>query len=177
MTVDGFISGPNGEMDWMNLDWSADLIEYVTEITNPVDAILLGRILAQGFIPYWTDAFNKPKPEEGSKKMVETSKVVFSKTLTSSEWANTILANGELAKEINSLKMQKGSDMIVYGGGKFVSSLIKEKLIDELHLFINPVIIGKGMPIFQKVLEKQTLTLLNSKQFDCGIIVLTYQPI
>jgi len=108
--------------------------------------------------------------------MVETPKVVFSKTLTASPWERTSIANGDLTEEINDLKNQEGNDMIVYGGGKFVSSLIKENLIDELHLFINPAVIGKGMPIFQEVTEKQNYNLIASKQFDCGIIVLTYHP-
>lgn len=150
LTVDGFISGINGEMDWMTFDWSSDLKEYVTAITEPVDTILLGRDLAEGFIPYWTAALNQTEPEEGARKMAATPKVVFSKTLTSSEWENTTIANGFLADEINALKKQSGTEMIVYGGGKFVSSLLKEKLIDELHLFINPVAIGKGMPFLME---------------------------
>ncbi len=85
LTVDSFISGINGEMDWMTFDRSSDLKEYVTAITEPVDTILLGRDLAEGFIPYWTAALNQTEPEERARKMVETPKVVFSKTLTSSE--------------------------------------------------------------------------------------------
>lgn len=178
LTIDGFISGENGEMDWMLLDWSDDLKEYITEITNPVDTILLGRKLAEGFIPYWTEAFNNPNgEEEGARKMVETPKVVFSKTLLKSEWDRTIIATGELADEVNALKNQAGGDMIVYGGGKFVSSLIKEKLIDELHLLINPAVLGKGMPIFQEVSQIQNFKLMYSKQFECGIIVLKYNPV
>lgn len=178
LTIDGFISGANGEMDWMLLDWSDDLKEYIREITNPVDTILLGRKLAEGFIPYWTQALNNPDgEEEGARKMVETPKVVFSKTLIKSEWERTIVANGKLADEVNVLKNQAGGDMIVYGGGEFVSSLIKEQLIDELHLLINPAVIGKGMPIFQEVSQIQNFKLMYSKQFECGIIVLNYHPV
>lgn len=157
LTVDSFISGINGEMDWMTFDRSSDLKEYVTAITEPVDTILLGRDLAEGFIPYWTAALNQTEPEERARKMVETPKVVFSKTLTSSEWENTTIANGFLADEINALKKQNGTDMIVYGGGKFVASLLKEKLIDELHLFINPVAIGKGMPFLMESPNRKRL--------------------
>lgn len=177
MTIDGFIAGVNGEMDWMVFDWSSDLKEYVTAITEPVDTIVLGRHLAEGFIPYWTAALHQTEPEEGAQKMVETPKVVFSKTLTSSQWENTTIANGALADEINALKTQKGADMIVYGGGKFVASLLKENLIDELHLFINPVAIGKGMPIFNDITQAQNFELVFSKPFDCGITVLKYKPI
>ncbi len=102
---------------------------------------------------------------------------MFSKTLTKSEWDNTEVENGDFVEKINALKKQDGNDLIVYGGGKFVSSLIKEKLIDELHLFVNPAILGKGMPIFQDVDAMQKLDLVSSKHFDCGIIVLVYKPV
>lgn len=176
ITVDGFIAGPNGEMDWVNMNWGDDINEYVTQLTESVDTILLGRNLAEGFIPHWTAAYNQKTPEPGSEIFVKTPKIVFSKTLSKSEWENTIVVNGNLKDEVISLKQKSGKDLIAYGGSKFVSSLIKDKLIDELHLFINPVIIGKGMPIFQEVSEKHDLKLISSKTFDCGIIVLTYKP-
>jgi len=182
MTIDGFISGTNGEMDWMTFNWTEDLKEFVGQLTNPVDTILLGRNLAEGFIPHWAAALDSPEPEEGAEKFVKTQKVVFTKTLSKSDpmvigWNNTVLAQGDLVDEINDLKKQAGGDMIVYGGGKFVSSLIKDNLIDELHLFINPVIIGNGLPIFNAVTKKHPYQLMSTRPFDCGIVVLTYQPL
>lgn len=172
MTIDGFIAGPNGEMDWMNVNWYDDLMDYVGQLTEPVDTILLGRTLAQGFIPHWTAALETN--ELGAEKMVMTPKVVFSKTLTTSEWANTTIATGNLTDDIQELKNQPGRDLIVYGGGTFVSSLIRENLIDELHLFVNPVILGSGMPIFREVAKQQHYRAATANRFDCGIIVLTY---
>ena len=175
ITLDGFISGKNNEMDWMIVNWSNDLKDYVTRLNERVDTILLGKNLALGFIPHWTDAYNRPEPMEGSEKYVKTPKVVFSKTLKKSEWDNTVVANGDLIEEVNKLKNQKGKDMIVFGGGKFVSSLIKKGLIDEYHLFINPVALGEGMPIFQDLDHRQNVTLQNSQVFECGIVVLKYK--
>jgi dihydrofolate reductase len=175
MSIDGFIAGPNGEMDWLNQNWGDDINAHVTALTEPVDTILLGRILAQGFIPYWTSAYNSPEPAPGSKKFVETPKIVFSKTLTSSEWDNTIVENGDLKNAVNDLKKQDGGDIIAYGGGTFVSSLIREKLVDELHLFVNPTVLGKGMPIFQDVQAMQNYSFVSAQPFDCGIVELTYK--
>lgn len=175
MTIDGFIAGANGEMDWMTFNWSDDLKEYVTQITKPVDTILLGKNLAQGFIPYWTAALNNPEPEEGAKKMIETPKVVFSTTLKNSVWDNTIVVNGDLVDEVNKIKNQDGKDIIVYGGGTFVSTLIKAGLIDEYNLFINPVAIGNGMTIFKALDRKQHLKLTTAKQFECGVSLLCYE--
>ena len=179
MTIDGFIAGPNGEMDWMTFNWSDDLIAYVTELTDSFDTILLGKNLAQGFIPHWANVAANPENPEHSAGLIfnGTDKVVFTKTLETSEWPNTVLAKGDLVEEVNRLKNQSGKDLIAYGGGQFVSSLIQAKLIDELNLFVNPAVLGKGMSIFQSVTEKQSYELLGARAFACGIVVLTYKPV
>ncbi len=177
ITIDGFVAGPNGAMDWMVFDWDDDMKNYVDEITKSVDCILLGHKLAQGFIPSWTDRTSNPETADAfSHKMVNTPKIVFSKTLEEIEWKNTTLAKGDSVQEITQLKKQSGEDIIVYGGGSFVSFLIMEGLIDEYHLFVNPVALGKGMTIFNKLENMLNLNLLESKAFDCGIVLLCYEP-
>ena len=175
ITVDGYIAGLNGEMDWLIFDWDNELKHYVREITEQVDCIVLGRKLAQGFIPHWA-AIPKGEDAWSIDKMKNTKKVVFTKTLEKSEWENTVLAKGELVDEITKLKKQEGKDIIAYGGASFVSALIKEGLIDEFHLFINPTAIGKGLSIFNKLEVNQNLILIKSTSFDCGIVVLRYEP-
>src|SRR5688500_7027890 len=137
----------------------------------------MGRKMVDGFIPYWTEVMNKPDDlwNAFAKKMVEIPKVVFTKTLYKSEWANTDIATGDLKDEITKLKNLDGGDIIVYGGASFDSSLIKEKLIDEFYLFINPVAIGNGMTIFKDLNEIQKYTLIESKAFACGIVFLRYE--
>lgn len=175
VTIDGFVAGPNGEMDWMIFNWDDGLNKYVTELTVPVDTILLGRKLAQGFIPHWTTAAEAvATPDQFTSKMVETPKVVFTKTLTANHWAHTELAGGDLTDEITKLKAQEGGDIITYGGGNFVSNLIKANLIDEYYLFINPTAIGKGMAIFGDIEGKLGLQLVETKLFDCGVAVTRY---
>jgi dihydrofolate reductase len=177
MSIDGCIAGPNNEMDWMV--WSGDekLKEYENRIHEPVDTILLGRNMTGELISYWSDVMSKPDDPEYAlaKKMIETPKVVFTKTLTKSEWSNTDIATGDLKYEINKLKSQNGGDIIVYGGASFDSSLIKEKLIDEFYLFVNPVAIGNGKTIFRDLSEIQKLTLIESIAFDSGIVLLHYE--
>lgn len=178
MTIDGFVSGQNGEMDWMKFPWTEDILNYVREITEPVDTIVLGRKLAEGFIPHWTNVAKDPNnPEyEGGVKYATTQKIVFTKTLDKSVWDNTEIAKGELVEEINNLKSKSGKDIMVYGGGTFVSALIKNKLIDELHLFVNPAAIGSGMPIFKELHQNLSLELVECKKFDCGIAIMKYVP-
>jgi dihydrofolate reductase len=96
MSVDGFIAGPKGEMDWMVLDWDDKIRNYVFELTEPVDTILLGRKMTDGFISYWSDVMTKPDDPSSidrshafAKKMIDTPKIVFTKTLKKSQWPNT----------------------------------------------------------------------------------------
>lgn len=178
ISIDGFIAGPNNEMDW--LVWDDKYIKYINEITESVDTIIMGRKMVDGFIPYWTEVMNKPDgPNDPwnaiAKKMVEIPKVVFTKTLHKSEWANTDIATGGLKDEITKLKNLDGRDIIVYGGASFDSSLIKEKLIDEFYLFVNPIVMGNGKTIFRDLKETQKLKLIESKVFDCGLVLLHYE--
>jgi dihydrofolate reductase len=100
---------------------------------------------------------------------------VFSRTLKKSEWDNTDLASGEIVDEVNALKNEQGGDIICYGGSEFVSSLIKNDLIDEYNLFINPVAIGEGMSIFNGLSDKKDFILEESKVFPCGIVLIKYR--
>jgi dihydrofolate reductase len=179
LSIDGYIAGPNGEMDWMTWNWDDQLKDFVTNLTDGIDTILLGRGMAGGFIGHWSNVVNNT-PDDPSypfaKTMVDAHKVVFTKTMESSEWDNTELAKGDITEEVNKLKNQDGKDIIVYGGAGFVSSLIKAGLIDEYYLFVNPAAIGKGLQIFAGLDSKLNLKLTKAQQFDCGIAALCYQP-
>jgi len=173
-TPNGFVCGPGGELDWTKRDWDDELKNYVIKFTEPVDTIILGRKLAEGFIPHWASAVTDPKSADVfAHKMNDTQKIVFSKTLKQTEWPNTKLANGDLADEIARLKSQPGKDIVVYGGAEFVSNLIQQGLIDELHLFVNPTAIATGKSIFK---DTTKLNLVKSRAFSCGVVVLNYEP-
>ena len=177
MSVNGCIAGPNGEMNWMVGLLDDELIKYAYKITESVDTILMGRKMTDVFISSWLEVMNKPDDPwyAFSKNMIETPKVVFTKTLNKSRWINTDIATGDSIEEVSKIKSQNGGDIIVYGGASFDSSLIKEKLIDELYLFINPVAIGNGMTIFKDLNEIQKYTLIESKAFESGKILLRYE--
>lgn len=178
LSVDGYVAGVNGEMDWMTMNWDEALAKYVGDLTEPIDTIILGRVLAQGFIPHWASIATNPETTvDYARKFHETPKVVFTNTIQEHSWEFTTLEHGNLAESIAQLKNQDGGDIIAYGGGSFVSALINENLIDEYHFFINPVILGDGMPIFKKLDHRQNLKLVKSQGFECGIIVMCYEPI
>ena len=181
VSIDGFVGGPAGELDFMEWNWDQALKDYVTNLTAPVDLIVMGKNLAQGFIPYWAKVAADPNDVqvEFGKKMHETEKLVFSNTLKTipADWPNTKLATAPLKQTIIDLKNKQGGDIIVYGGAQFVRSLLKEGLIDELNLFVNPTAIGNGMMIFSDLEKKAGFKLVEGKPFDCGIVLLKYAPV
>ena len=176
VTLDGFNStGPDDEQQWVT--WDLDGIkQYVIDLLDTSDTILIGRKLAEGYIPYWQDVITKPDDSmyEFATRIVGAKKVVFTKTLEKSIWDKTDLAKGNITDEVHKLKNQEGKDLIVYGGSSFVSSLIKHGLIDEFHFFINPIAIGKGMSAFAQLENWQQLKLVKSMTCDSGLIILHY---
>jgi dihydrofolate reductase len=174
-TVDGYMAGPNGEMDWTTVPWTDDINAYIDALTESVDCIVLGRRLAEGFIPAWA-AGPEGETQESIDWMNDTPKVVISNTLTESPWENTVVAGGDLAETVHKLKAQPGGDMIAYAGGALVRDLIAKGLLDELHLFVNPTAIGAGMPVFPDIGAHQQLRLVAARPFDCGITALHFEP-
>ena len=149
MSVDGFVAGPEGQLDWMTWTWDVRLQDFVKELTDSVD---------------------KPFAE----LMVGYPKVIFSRTNQTVSGINAAMANKPLVEAIQELKQQDGKDIIAYGGAGFVTSLIENSLIDELNLFINPTAVGEGLTIFS---GKTSLELDNSTRYGCGIVVNKYVPI
>ncbi len=180
VTVDGFVAGPNGEQDWMVWDWDEKLKDYVAALTETVDTMVMGRVLYEGMAKYWPAAAENAKDPNAvfARKMNKMRKFVFTKTLTSFEWENTQRASGTIGNMISRLKSDLSSekDIIVYGGARFVSSLIEADLIDEYHLFVNPIAIGEGMSIFRGLEEKRKLQLINVTTTRMGITVFHYVP-
>jgi dihydrofolate reductase len=175
MSVDGYIAGPDGEMDWITGPWTDDLNTYVTDLWKDVDTIVLGRKLAEGFIPAWESG--PPGEDQASiDQMNNTPKVVISNSLAESPWKNATVVGGDPVEVVNELKASSGGDIMVSGGGTIARALIAGGALDELHLFVNPVALGAGMPVFPQVEGNQPLRLVHSQQFECGIIGLHLEP-
>jgi dihydrofolate reductase len=166
--------------DWGDQwEWDDELKRDFNLVIDSVGCILLSRKMAEGgFVAHWEKAaehVNDPRFEYASK-VNSKPKVVFTRTLDKSEWSNTEIAGGDLREEVDSLKNQSDKDLIVYGGATFLSSLIQEGIVDEFQLFINPIALRHGMTIFGGGLNAIKLTLLESKAYECGIVVNRYIP-
>jgi len=178
ISVDGFVAGPNGELDWLTFHQDDRHQKAILELHDAVDTILLGRNMTEGFVNHWENVVdNEPDSPDFSfaEKMVNTPKVIFTKTLDKPIGKNTSLAKGNLADEIAQLKKQNGRDIIVYGGAGFVSSLIQGGHIDEFNFFVNPMLINKGMRIFDLLEHNQKLSLISATAYENGVAVLRYK--
>ncbi len=173
-TLDGYMAGPDGEPDWMSDQWSWDLEDRLRSLMDGVDGIVLGRRMAEDFVPYWG---SRPDDEDAATAewMNATPRYVVSRTLEASPWSDVELLRGELADSIGDLRARPGGDLITYGGSELVSSLIREQLLDELHLFVHPVSIGRGLPVFPTDVH-HGYRLVAATAFECGIAGLQYTP-
>ncbi|WP_127132259.1 dihydrofolate reductase family protein [Pseudoflavitalea rhizosphaerae] len=178
MTLDGYVARPDGKTDWMWLSGERDEegFKRVIELAGSSDTILMGRKMSREFIDYWEDVVdNQPQNPMNTlaQLMVNHHKIIFSRTQKEIKGRNVTVENNELATVVNALKQQPGKNIIVYGGATFVSSLISLNLIDEYYLFINPVAIGEGMPIFR---EQKILKLESVISYKNGKVLHKYLP-
>ncbi|MEP7253488.1 MAG: dihydrofolate reductase family protein [Ginsengibacter sp.] len=189
VTLDGFMAGPNCDLTWHFARWTIDMAEHLCEQLNNADTILLGRITYNVMARYWpyvAASVSIAREDIAFAEMMNSyKKVVFSKTMSHSEvvskgWGNSSLAVNDVAKEIRRLKNLKNSpnkDLIVYGSCRLVNSLVEAGLVDEYQLWVHPVILGNGKPLFGNngsSLLKDNLHLFKSRTFSSGVVVLYY---
>jgi dihydrofolate reductase len=175
VSLDGYYARPNGEIDWFVVD--DGFFKYAKDLLRQVDTQLYGRITYEGMASYWPTPQAAAENDPGiAEPMNAMRKVVFSKTLDKVEWNNSRLAQHDPAAEIARLKSEPGKDMVIYGSGKLVQTLMKHNLIDEYQIIVCPVILGSGKPLFGGIDDKLSLTLLKTTPFDCGSVLFYYQP-
>jgi dihydrofolate reductase len=186
VSIDGYIARKDGSTDWMqwgwgpNWTWDEELQEFHTALNTSGDRIIISRQMAEeGFVAHWQNAAkDEQSPQAKFARYVgDTTKIVVSTTLNKQipipgGWENVEIMNN-LKKGIQQLKAEDGGDMLVYGGATLVSSLIKQNLIDEYYLFVNPTALGKGLSIFK---QQTNLQLVDAKPYKCGVTVLKYVP-
>lgn len=181
VSVDGYIADKDGKTDWMIWNWGPEwtwddqLRSDFIALKSTVDTVLLSRKMAEeGFISHWASVSTESPQYPFAKNISAAHKIVFTKTLSESSWPNTELAKGKLSDELTKLKNQVGKDLIVYGGASFVASLLKENMIDELYLYVNPIVLGDGLKLFKNTADRLSLTLKSARSYDCGMMVSHY---
>jgi len=178
ISLDGFIAGPNRELDWtvtddeMNNDLLPDLI-------RTVDTTLLGRVAYQDLANYWPTAAMNPSSSKGEMEFArwidQAPKIVFSKTLEKVEWQHSRVVKGTIAAEIATLKQQPGKDLVLFGGIGIAQTFVQRGFIEDYRLVVHPVLLGSGKPLFQDIKNRIPLKLVNTKTFRSGAVLLHYQ--
>jgi dihydrofolate reductase len=174
VTLDGFFEGPDHSIDWHNV--GEEFNEFAIDQLNEVDGLLFGRVTYEGMASYWPTPIAMEDDPAVAGKMNAIPKFVFSGTLDRAEWSNSRLVKENIAAEVLQLKQQEGRDLAIFGSANLAMSLLQMGLIDELRLMVNPVILGKGKPLFEGIHEKLNLKLIKTRVFRSGNVLLCYQP-
>ena len=176
-SLDGFVAGTNGEMEWINVD--GGIFDFTGKLTDNADTYLMGRATFQMMEGYWPKACEQPNASrhdiEHSKWYNQVAKVVISNSMQGNNLPNTKIISGNLKEEITKLKQLDGKDIIIFGSPTAAHSLRKLDLIDEYGLFVNPILLGKGIPMFSDITQTLNLKLSGSKTFSSGVISLQYE--
>lgn len=175
VTVDGFMAAADGGLDWHLQNWSAEMADLLAQQLNTADTILLGRNTYSAMAGYWpavSTGLLLSRSDLAYATMINScEKVVCSTTLKNLRWANSRLISSNIRTEILKLKQLPGKDIIIYGSHKLVQYLGRLNLIDEYLLWLYPVSIGRGIPLFHR---PQQLKLMSSQILSSGVTVLKY---
>ena len=172
VTLDGYFAGPDGEIDWHNVD--AEFNDFAVDQLNHADTLIFGRLTYRMMAAYWPSLAALRDDPAVAAKMNSLEKLVFSRTLPAVEWNNSRLARAGLPEEIAALKKGSGKDALIFGSGSIVSALAAAGLIDEYRLFVNPVVLGAGRTLFGDVGKRMEMKLLESRSFSSGNVLLRY---
>jgi dihydrofolate reductase len=177
ISLDGFVAGLNGELNWVKVD--EEIFDYIGNRISEGDTALYGRVTYQMMESYWPGAGDKPNASrhdiQHSKWYKNVHKVVLSGTMKDAKLPDTTIINDNLTERINEIKQQAGPDILLFGSPTATHSLIQLNLIDSYWLFLNPIILGQGIPLFTNIKEKIKLKLLPAtRQFTSGVTELNY---
>ena len=178
-SLDGFVAGVNGEMNWIKVDDA--MFDFVGTMTDQADTALYGRLTYQMMESYWPTAGENPNASkhdiEHSIWYNKVSKIVLSRTIKESGKNNTKVISENISDQINKIKQQDGQNILIFGSPSASNSLLNEGLVDEFWIFVNPILLGQGIPLFKDISESVKLSLIETKTFDIGVIALHYAMI
>jgi len=176
VSLDGFVAGPNGEMEWIKLD--DEMFELVGGFTNEADTALYGRVTWEMMDGYWPTAADKPNASkhdiEHSQWYNSVDKLVLSKTMRGKKVDKVKFISDNVFSEINSFKQAPGKNVMIFGSPTAAHSLMEYNLIDEYWLFVNPILLGQGIPLFSNIKSIVKLKSLETKIFPCAVTALHY---
>jgi dihydrofolate reductase len=178
MSLDGYTSGPNEQLDWLAPHITPESKAYFKRMRERCDTILVGRVNYEGFLEYWPPVKDDPKASrddvEISRWIDDVAKVVFSRTLREVTWKNARLAKGSAAEEVAALKRAPGGDIIIQNSTRLTQTLLAAGLVDELNIMVAPAVVGAGRALFAG-LPRIDLGPAALTRFDDGTFVARYE--
>lgn len=175
MSLDGFFEGAQPwDLSWHNVD--EEFNEFAIEQLKTIDTLIFGRKTYEGMAGYWSGEEALKDDPAVAEQMNSLPKLVVSRTLSKADWNSTRLIKDNLAEEILKLKQQLGKDLAIFGSANLLSTLMEMDLVDEHRVIINPVILGKGTPLFKTTVDQVKLKLTKSRTFKSGNVLLYYSP-
>jgi dihydrofolate reductase len=169
-TLDGYMEGPDHDLKDTAEVADPDFDRYASEMLQSIDAFVVGRRTYQLFVGYWPTATG---PD--ADRLNSLPKIVFSRTLESVEWNNARLAGEDGFEEIRRLKHEPGGDIALFGSADLAASLARHGLIDEVRVFVSPVVLGSGTPMFGESWDRKSLKLRRAETWSTGIVALFYE--
>ena len=173
-SLDGFYEGPNGEIDWLNVD--AEFNEFAVRQLDEADTIGFGRATYEHMAAYWPTEQAKANDPAITSRMNDKEKLVFSTTLTDASWSGTTVIRGEATEHVPTIKAAVGKELLVLGSAHLTANFVQAGVLDELRVMVFPIVLGQGRSLFEDLKDRVSLTLLRVRQFDSGNLLLTYRP-
>lgn len=177
-SVDGYVAGPNGEIDWTIVDDA--IFEFAHARTDAADTALYGRVTYELMESYWPTAGDKPNASAHNKHHSawynSVHKVVLSKTLKEKQLNNTNIISDNVPEQIKALKAQPGKEILMLGSPSVAHLLMHHELIDEYWMFVDPIALGAGIPMWKDLKQKMSLKLVDSHVFASDVVCLHYTP-
>lgn len=176
-SLDGFAASANNKLDWVHVD--EEIFDYAAQRTNESDTALYGRVTYELMESYWPTAADKPDASKHDKEhsawYKAVNKVILSKSVQGQKLKNTTIISDNIESQIQNLKQKEGKEIIIFGSPSAAHSLMQFDLIDEYWLFVNPVLLGKGIPVFDDIQEITKLKLIATHAFSSGVVCLHYE--
>lgn len=171
LSLDGFVGGPKGEVDWAFADFDEEFQDWQVAKLWEASAHLMGSVTYYEMAAHWPSS-----TEPYAAPMNRIPKVLFSKSLKQAEWSDTQIVSGDLATEVARLKQGTGDDLLAHGGALFARSLIRTGLIDEYRLLVHPIVLGNGRPLFSELAAPMRFKLVETKTFKTGLLAHLLRP-
>lgn len=184
VSLDNRVAGPDGDLEWFRTD--GDFEVEMLELLRSVDGMLFGRVSYELLAAYWPTAGTTAEEAPGgftskerqiafAERMNTLPKIVYSRTLSDSAWGPATVVRDVRAEDVMAMKREPGKDLVLFAGATLVSAFVDLDVIDEYRLMVHPIVLGRGLPLFEGIAKERPLDPVRTKTFSSGVVLLQYE--